>query len=76
MCIRDRIKDGSNTYKASALSSKYDDDNNTVLTTEMCIRDSSHPGDVLLRMLQQMGRLVMGGIALHGAELDVYKRQP
>ena len=64
MCIRDsnvtvtstkgddQIKDGSNTYKASALSSKYDDDNNTVLTTAV------EPDDEVTLYLDNFGYVV------------------
>ena len=48
----DQIKDGSNTYKASALSSKYDDDNNTVLTTAV------EPDDEVTLYLDNFGYVV------------------
>ena len=48
----DTIKDGKNTYKASALSSKYDDDNNTVLTTAV------EPDDEVTLYLDNFGYVV------------------
>ena len=48
----DQIKDGSKTYKASALSSKYDDDNNTVLTTAV------EPDDEVTLYLDNFGYVV------------------
>ena len=48
----DQIKDGSDTYKASALSSKYDDDNNTVLTTAV------EPDDEVTLYLDNFGYVV------------------
>ena len=48
----DTIKDGENTYKASALSSKYDDDNNTVLTTAV------EPDDEVTLYLDNFGYVV------------------
>ena len=48
----DQITDGSNTYKASALSSKYDDDNNTVLTTAV------EPDDEVTLYLDNFGYVV------------------
>lgn len=48
----DTIKDGKNTYKASALSSKYNDDNNTVLTTAV------EPDDEVTLYLDNFGYVV------------------
>lgn len=48
----DTIKDGKNTYKASALSSKYDDDSNTVLTTAV------EPDDEVTLYLDNFGYVV------------------
>ena len=33
-------------------------------------QETAHPGDILLRVVEQMGGHVMGGVDAHGAELE------